>query len=335
MAIDPKAADKLSKGWYKERLSSQDCKYLLEFTDHSSEANLAVSLANRLHHQACNGTGQISAEIETVIGPCPGNCGFCKHAEGRSMESFWEIDDGSLAKIAEGLGLFSDVRSIRLTTCAYADIDTVCRQVGIVRDNAKCGTRIYVNTRDLGPDDCRQLKAAGAYGAVHAPRLGEGKDTEIPLETRLDTMTNLVKSGLEVITGVEPIGPEHSIEDIVDNFFLTLNMGCASCELVPREPIPGTKFNQFGKLGQSRFNQIRAVLTLGSSWYTAPHRVPYAGAYVTGGNVVVPKCNLSNYKERIEASRRRLFNGGYDRILKVDDSTSELNMMYLRKTGSV
>ncbi len=335
MAIDPKAADKLSKGWYKERLSAQDCKYLLEFADRSSEANLAVSLAGRLHHQACAGTGQISAEIETVTGPCPGNCGFCRHAECRTMESFTEIDDGALAKLAQGLGLFSDVRSIRLTSCAYADIDTVCRHVGIVKDNAKRGTRIYVNTGDLGSDDCRLLKASGAYGAIHAPRLGEGKDTEIPLEKRLETISNLVKSGLEVITGVEPIGPEHSIEDIVDNFFLTLNMGCASCEITPREPVPGTKFNQYGKLSQSRYNQIRAVLTLGSSWYNAPHRVPYAGMYVTGGNVVVPKCTVSNYKERIEAARRRLFNGGYDRILKVDDSTSELNMMYLRKTGSV
>ncbi len=335
MAIDPKAADKLSKGWYKERLSAQDCKYLLEFADRSSEANLAASLANRLQHQSCASTGQITADIETVTGPCPGNCEFCRHAEGRSMESFSEIDDAELSKLAEGLGLFSDVRNIRLTSCAYADVETVCRQVGIVRDHAKRGTRVYVDTGDLGPEDCRMLKAAGAYGAVHAPRLGEGRDTGFTTEARLDTIRNLVKSGLEVVTGVEPIGPEHSVGDIVDLFFLTLNMGCASCEITPREPVPGTKFSQFGKLSPSRYNHIRSVLTLGSSWYTAPHRVPYAGTYVTGNNVVVTRCSLSNYKDRVEAARRRLFNNGYDRILKVDDSTSELNMMYLRKTGSV
>ncbi len=335
MAIDPKAADKLSKGWYKERLSSQDCKYLLEFTDRSSEANLAVSLANRLVHQACAETGQICMEIETVTGPCPGNCGFCRHAEATSMESFSEIEDDALARIAQGLGLFSDVRSIRLTSCAYADIGTVCRQVRIVKENAKPGTRVYVNTGDLDPDECGMLKDAGAYGAVHAPRLGEGRDTGIKPEVRLETIRNLVRNGLEVVTGVEPIGPEHSTEDIVDTFFMTLNMGCAGCEVIPREPVPGTRFNQYGKLNPSRFNHIRSVLTLGSSWYTPPHRVPYAGTYVAGNNVVVSRCGISNYKERVEAARRRLFNNGYDRILKVDDSTSELNMMYLRKTGSV
>ncbi len=335
MAIDPKAADKLSKGWYKERLSPQDCKSLLEFPDRSSEANLAVSLANRLLHQSCAGTGQICAEIETVAGPCPGNCAFCRHAEGTSMEGFTEMDDAVLAKISQGLGLFSDVKSVRIATCAYADIDTVCRQVGIVKDNAKAGTRVYVDTKDLDRDDCRRLKEAGAYGAVHAPRLGEGRDTDIRPETRLETIRNLTGAGLQVITGVEPIGPEHSVGDIVDSFFQTLEMGCASCEITPREPVAGTKLYQYGKMNPSRLNHIRAVLALGSSWYNPPSRVPYAGAYVTGTNVVVTRCGVSNYKERVEAARRRLFNNGYDRILRVDDSTSELNMMYLRKTGSV
>ncbi len=335
MAIDPKAADKLSKGWYKERLSAQDCKYLLEFPDRSSEANLAVSLANRLLHQSCSGTGQICAEIETVTGPCPGNCAFCRHAEGISMEGFSEIDDDTLARLSEKLGGFSDVRSIRLTSCAYADIDTVCRQVEVVRDHAKAGTRIYVDTGDLDRDACGRLKDAGAYGAVHALRLGEGRDTDIKPETRLETIRNLASAGLQVITGVEPIGPEHSTEDVVDSFFRTLEMGCTSCEIIPREPVPGTKLYQYGKMNPARLNYMRAVLALGSSWYVPPRRVPYAGAYVTGNNVVVAKCTPSNHKDRIEAARRRLFNNGYDRILKVDDSTSELNMMYLRKTGSV
>jgi len=335
MALDPKASEMLSKGWYGERLSPRDCEYLLTFGDHSSEANLANSLANRLLHRACTETGQICANIETVTGPCPGNCRFCEYAEGTSSEMFYEMGDSELAGICEGLGGFSDVRSIRLTTCAYADIETVCRQVGIAKDRAKRGTRIYVDTGDLDLNECRMLKDAGAYGAVHAPRIREGGDTEITKEVRLATISNLRSAGLQVITGVEPIGPEHENEEIVETFFSTLEMKCAGCEVNPREPVPGTELNKYGKLKPSRLTQIRSVLTLASSWYVPPVRTACPGTYVSGSNIAVVKVDKGNYARQIEAARRKLFNSGYDRLLKVDDSTVELNLMYLRQTGSV
>ena len=335
MALDPKASDMLSKGWYGERLSPGDCEYLLTFGDHSSESNLAVSLANRLLHRACTETGQICAEIETVTGPCPGNCAFCQYAEGTSSAMFREIDDSELARICEGLGGFSDVRSIKLTSCAYADIDTVCRQAEIAGEHAKRGTRIWVDTGDLDPEQCRMLRDAGVYGAYHAPRIREGTDTDIQKDTRLATISNLRSAGLQVITGVEPIGPEHENGEIVETFFSTLDMKCAGCEVTAREPVPGTELNRYGKLKPSRLAQIRSVLTLASSWYVPPVRTACPGTYVSGSNIATVKVDGSNYSKQIEAARRKIFNSGYDRLLKVDDSTVELNLMYLKQTGSV
>lgn len=335
MPIDAKAAEMLSRGWYKERLEASDCEYLLTFRDKSSEANLAASLANRLVHKACNEVGQICAEIEISTGPCPNNCKFCRFAEGTTSSRFFDISDSVLAKYTEEIGGFSDVKNIRLMTCGDANIDDLCRQVGVVRDHARKGTRIYVNTRDLEMDDCRRLKNAGAYGAYHACRIGEGRDTDIKSEMRLNTISNLTSSGLQVITGVEPIGPEHDIKEIVESFYRVLNMKCASCEIYARDPVLGTKFNQYGKLNPSRLTQIKSVLTLASSWYVPPSRVAYPGTYVTGQNVAFAKYNSENGKEQIEAARRRLFNSGFSRLMKVDDSTVDLNLMYLRQTGSV
>ncbi|MDD2626485.1 MAG: radical SAM, partial [Candidatus Methanomethylophilus sp.] len=59
MALDREAAGILSRGWYKEHLEPAECEYLLSFRDRSSEANLAVSLADRLNRQACTDTGRI------------------------------------------------------------------------------------------------------------------------------------------------------------------------------------------------------------------------------------------------------------------------------------
>ena len=335
MPIDAKAADILSRGWYKEKLEPHECEYLLTFREKSSEANLAVSLAGRHVHRECSDVGQICAEITVSSGPCPGNCRFCRYAECTYMGKFFDIEDDVLARYAEEIGGFSDVRSIRLATCADADIGELCRQIGIVKDHVKRGTRIFVNTRDLLADECRMLKEAGAYGAYHSCRIGEGKDTGFKPEKRLDTIANLTRSGLQVIAGVEPIGPEHSAHDVVDSFYRILDLRCMNAEVYAREPVVGTEFNQFGKLSPARLAQIKAVLTLASSWYDPPVRIQYQGAFVSDQNCVIAQYDGKTGKERLEAARRRLFNNGFRRILKTDDSTVELSLMYLRQTGSV
>lgn len=335
MAIDPKAADMLSRGWYKEKLDPEECVYLLTFREKSSEANLAVSLANRLMHRACSDVGQITANITVSSGPCPGNCGFCEYAEGHYPGGFFDIDDAVLARYAEEIGGFSDVRNIRLTTCADADISALCRQVGIVRDHARRGTRIFVDTKDLESDDCRRLKEAGAYGAVHSCRIGEGRDTEFKPETRLRTVRNIVSSGLQAVAGVGPIGPEQDTKEIIESFYTVLDLRCLNAEIYAREPVPGTRFSQYGKISPARFAQIKAVLSLASSRYDPPARNAFPGPFVSDQNNVVVGYDGKTGKERLEAARRRLFNNGFQRILRTDDSTVELSLMYLRQTGSV
>ncbi|MBQ4368404.1 MAG: radical SAM, partial [Candidatus Methanomethylophilus sp.] len=77
------------------------------------------------------------------------------------------------------------------------------------------------------------------------------------------------------------------------------------------------------------------VLTLASSWYDPPVRIQYQGTFVSDQNCVIAQYDGKTGKERLEATRRRLFNNGFRRLLKTDDSTVELSLMYLRQTGSV
>ncbi|MCQ2078987.1 MAG: radical SAM [archaeon] len=335
MPIDAKAAEILSRGWYKEPLEANDCEYLMTFRDKSSEANLATSLANRLVHRTCSEVGQITAEIEVSTGPCSGNCKFCRYSEGTTSLGFNEMEDSVLARCVEKIGGFSDVKNIRLTTCADTDLDDLCRRVGIVKDNARKGTRIFVNTCDMDVEDCRRIRKAGAYGAYHACRLREGTDTQIKKEARMKTISNLAESGLAVITGLGPIGPEHDMKEIIGSFYEILDLKANNLELEIREPVVGTPLYQYGKMNPSRVSQLRAVLTLASSWYDSPVKSTYGGTYLSGANSVVTKVTAENVMSQIEAARRKLFNSGFERLLKTDDSTVELNLMYLRQSGSV
>lgn len=335
MPIDAKAAEILSRGWYKEQLEQNDCEYLMTFRDKSSESNLALSLANRLVHKTCSEVGQITADIEVSTGPCSGNCSFCKYSEGTTPLGFFEMEDSDLALCVKKAGAFSDVKNIRLSTCADADMDELCRRIGIVKDNARKGTRIFVNTKDMDLEECIAIKKAGAFGAYHACRLKEGSDTQIKKETRLKTISNLREAGLAVITGLGPVGPEHDMKDIINLFFELMEMRANNLELEVREPVVGTPTYKFGKMVPSRVSQLRSVLTLASSRYDPPIRTTYAGTYVIGQNSVTVKVNPENVNGQIEAARRRLFNSGFDHILKTDDTTAELNMMYLKQTGSI
>lgn len=314
MTLDAKAADKLSKGWYGERIDRSDCEYLLTFRDKSSESNLAVSLANRLMHKACSDVGQICAEIEV-------------------RNDDFDITDSTLARYAEELGSFSDVRSIKLTTGNEADIDSLCEQVEIVKGSARRGTRIYISTRDLDVEECRMLKSAGAFGAYHPIRMDI--DMGAKKEKRLKTISNLTSCGLSVISSVGPIGPEHETKDIVEDFYTLLESRCAGVEISAREPGAFSKPNQMGKITPARLAQFRAVFTLASSWYIQPVRNAFPGTFVQNQNRVTVKYDAATGKSQLEAARRKLFNSGLDRILKTDDSTVELNLMYLRQTGSV
>lgn len=340
MALDKKAAELLSRGWYKERLEEAECEYLLSFRDRSPVANLAVALADRLNQRACTGTGQICAAIAVATGPCPCDCGFCRYGESRTKAKFYDVPDAQLTRWVQEIEAFADVRQIMLMTTGDADLEGLARCIGLVKDAAPVGTQIVLDTRDLQSDECRELKEAGATGARHARRLGEGQDTRLKAADRLQTIDNLVRAGFTVTAGIEPLGPEHTPAEIGQAFYEILDRRCCHADVTARVPVVGTRFNAQGELNPARLAQIKAVLTLASSWYNQPIREAFPGAFVTGANLATvwygdegvadaPKQNT------VENARRRLFNAGYDRLLRPDGNVTELDLGYLKRTGSV
>ena len=76
------------------------------------------------------------------------------------------------------------------------------------------------NTRDINYREGEQLLDAGFVGAYHAVRLGEGRNTPFSVEKRIQSIQAIKDVGLLWMNCVEPVGPEHTIEEIVDLMFL-------------------------------------------------------------------------------------------------------------------
>ena len=78
------------------------------------------------------------------------------------------------------------------------------------------------------------------YGCYHAVRMREGIDTDIPEADRLATFENIRKAGLSLQTCVEPVGPEHTPEELTYYSRICLNSGANSAGVGRRVTLPGT-----------------------------------------------------------------------------------------------
>ena len=136
---------------------------------------------------------------------------------------------------------------LMLTTASYS-FDKLVDMVGSVREVIPADMPLLVNTDDMQLDQCRQLKAAGANGAYHAVRMCEGEDTEIPVEKRFETFANLREAGLTLSTCVEPVGPEHTPEELTEATMRCISTNPLSAGVGKRIGVPGTLVYDRGML---------------------------------------------------------------------------------------
>jgi biotin synthase len=64
------------------------------------------------------------------------------------------------------------------------------------------------------------MQKAGIDGVYHVCRLGEGAYTKLDPKPRIATMENAKRAGLELLDCLEPIGPEHTANELVNLYLL-------------------------------------------------------------------------------------------------------------------
>jgi biotin synthase len=246
------------------------------------------------------------------------------------------MEDSDLSALCERAGMYSDVTEIRLSAIDGTPAEDLVHFVSVASSSARKGTVISIDFADLDLDVCRDLRKAGASVAYHSYRIGEGVDTDIKPERRMETVRNLCDAGFRVVAGTEPVGPEHSAKEIVDCFFSTLGTDVKHAEINPREAVPDTRLGDRGTISSARLAQIRGVLTLASAWNSqSAAGTGLAEPYIQGKNVAVAHYDMKDWRAQTEAARRRLFNAGFDRILRTDGSAASLSIAYLRQTGAL
>jgi biotin synthase len=133
-----------------------------------------------------------------------------------------------------------------------------------LRKDIPAQTQIVLNVGDFDAALARELKAAGANGAYHILRLREGTDTALDPARRRKTVTAIREAGLDFYYCCEPIGPEHSSRELVEQMFFGIEQECFQHAAMRRVYVPGTPLTANGQITERRLAQIVAVVALAS-----------------------------------------------------------------------
>ena len=232
---------------------------LLEPPCDSPEALILGRKAREMAREITGNTGRIWSAIGIDRSPCAMNCSFCGFGEKWGLiteHSEWseaDILETAQAFVAGGASWFI------LRTTQFYPFERLVELAATVRAKVPGQYRLIINTGEFGPEGARQLLDAGAYGIYHTLRLGEGQHTCFNPEDRQTTLAAARDSGLALTFLVEPLGPEHSNEEIADRLIAARENEAVLCGVMARVNVKGTPFEGSEPVSEARMAQVAAV----------------------------------------------------------------------------
>jgi biotin synthase len=328
------------------RMDRADSKFLLEIDERSYASGLVRAAASSVVRSATDNAAIILGQIGVEVSPCPADCKFCTFGEGHTRFERSKITDEALSQKIHDFCKDGDLYGLYLMTMHTYDVDFYLNTVRKARRLAPPATQIWANIGDTDADVLKEIKKNGVTGIYHVLRLREGADTRLKPENRLKTMRNAIDAGLELYTCIEPIGPEHTNDEIVENLFATLDLGIVQHAAMRRVAVPGSPLFQYGQISELRLAHIVAVVALATARlpkmaYIGTHE-PNELSYLAGANIATAESGanprdvaLDTAKGRgrdVADCRKMFFECGFTNLRRGDESNIPLDFGYLVKT---
>jgi biotin synthase len=228
----------------------------------SDESALILAASRRKSESASNGLAEVHAQVGLNIARCPKNCSFCSFAA-KNMVFKDRIEISVDEAIVKAQQFETDgANAVFVMSTADYPLGKFLDISREIRRSLRPETILVANIGDFTKEQARQIKDAGFSGIYHAVRLGEGRDTTISVKKRLMTFQNAKDAGLLLGTCVEPVGNEHSVEELVEKTIITRDAKPVYSGSARRIPIPGTKMAQYGIVSEAKMAHILAVVRL-------------------------------------------------------------------------
>ncbi len=228
----------------------------------SEESAVVLSAARQKSERAGSGLAEVHAQVGLNAAPCPKNCLFCAFAATNKI--FTEPSALAVEEAVSQARRFEEDGANAIFVMSTADypFDRFVEVSREIRKSLRPETVLIANVGDFDRQQARRLKDCGFTGIYHAVRLGEGRDTSIPVQRRLDTFLHAREEGLTLGTCVEPVGREHTVEELVEKTIITREAKPVYSGSARRIPIPGTRLARHGIVSEARMAHILAVVRL-------------------------------------------------------------------------
>jgi len=258
----------------------------------SEEAFLIAQAGRHMSEVASKGKAEVHAQVGVNSGSCGCDCEFCSFASIHGI--FKEPQAKTTDEVIEGILEFeqSGANAVYMLTTAKYDFGDFIKLGTAVKSSLSSDIPLIANIGDFDDIQAAQLKAAGFTGIYHAIRLGEGVHTRINPKMRWRTVEAAHNAGLVIGTCLEPVGPEHSVDELVEKTMFTRKMNPAYSGAGRRVPIAGTAMAEHGLLSFGKMALIVAAVRLAMGYGVVgncTHEPNGIGAMV-GTNIMWAEC---------------------------------------------
>ena len=255
--------DLIGKSQNSEQLSRNELIYLLSMSPDSSETYLVMAEANRVSKELTGNRAEVHAQLALNLAPCPSNCVFCAFAQKNGVFS-QETRLTAEEAVAYTQQFEKDgANAVFVMTTAQYPFDLFLEMSREIRKNLEPKTTLIANVGDQSLANAQKIVDAGYSGVYHALRLREGIDSGLSAVKRKESIQNFQEAGLKVGTCVEPVGPEHTDEELADMILYTASFNPSYSGAARRILIPGTELAKRGMISELRMAQIVAITRLG------------------------------------------------------------------------
>lgn len=229
---------------------------------HGTLEAAAIQIAGRrLTEELCDGEAEVHGHIGLDATPCPNDCKFCSFAASAGI--FKGRNEFAVEEVVAAARDFAEagINAIYLVTTETYDREKFLEMGAAVKQVAG-DIPLVANVPDFDYDYALELKRAGFEGCYHVIRFGEGVYTRCSVEARHRTMRAAKEAGLALGNCIDPIGPEHSPDEIADLIMIARDYEVAFSGAMRRNTIPDTVFSQYGNIPYTRLADYVGAVAL-------------------------------------------------------------------------
>lgn len=328
--IDSKIRAIVEKACSDIPLSKDEVLALIKTDEASMEADAIRQAGRYVSRKRFGRRAMLLCQTGVEAFPCSADCQFCSFGKSHFSEELWKIPEEGIHSVNRqmtGKGVFSHF----LLFMHNSLFETLLSSVEKAKKSLPKGTNLVLNCGDLEHSQVAELKSAGVTGFYHVMRLGEEIDTTLKKKDRIQTIEFLKQEGLDWYTCCEPVGPEHSAEEIAEQIWLSRELSCFQNAVMRRICVTSAMSGR-GRISLLRSAQLVAVVALamvGNKELSsiAVHEPDLLGLYA-GANCIYAEFGVNPRDTEKETSKSRGFS-----IEKCRDMLKDSGFVSLMQAG--